>query len=348
MKDNNNYTYMIIIGIIYLLNCLFLFLINCTICTIHIREPIMRSNFFKVVFVQLILETSINILLILLILAILISGENKEWFLIFHTLLNYCINTDVIYNIVILVYLTFKKEEEKKDNEEENAEREDTINVRNSIAFVKISFKSIHIISLILGLLHTVILILIRDKNNYNLDSLREWFYFFIPVDNKVLKVFIFLPYFLCLIISIPYLFVSMNRLKVTNYIHLKRYCVNCIMGSIFGLTTPIAKISTRNYDEIKTPLLFFSSIFFLLYLNFLCLFRYNCYYVEHILSSNGNEFINKIKFFINLMFFRVEVPKPNFIDFNNPFIYHSLAYESDFVGNNQQNMNTSMSTQND
>ena len=89
MKDNNNYTYMIIIGIIYLLNCLFLFLINCTICTIHIREPIMRSNFFKVVFVQLILETSINILLITLILAILISGENKEWFLIFHTLLNY-------------------------------------------------------------------------------------------------------------------------------------------------------------------------------------------------------------------------------------------------------------------
>ena len=282
-------------------------------------------------------------------LTILISGENEEWFLIFYTLLNFCINTDIIYNIVILAYLTFKKEEEKKDNEEENAEREETINVRNSIAFVKISFKFIHIISLILGLLHTVILILIRDKNNYNLDSLREWFYFFSPVDNKVWKVFIFAPYFLLLIISIPYLFVSMNRLKVTNYIHLKRYCVDCIMGSVFGLITPIAKISTRNYDEIKTPLLFFSSTFFLLYLNFLCLFRYNCYYVEHILSNNGNEFINKLKFFINLMLFRVEVPKPNFIDFNNPFIYHSLAYESDFVGNNnQQNMNTSMSTQND
>ena len=307
MVENKNYTYMIIIGIIYLLNCLFLFLINCTICTIHIREPIMRRNFFKVVFVQLILETSINLILIILILTIIISGENKKWYLLFHIILNYCINTDIIYNIIILIYLTFKKEEEKKDNEEENEEKEETINVRSSIAFVKISFNFIHIISLILGLVHTIILFLIRDTNNYNLDSLSEWFYFFFPVDNKVWKVFIFIPYLLFLIISIPYLFVSMNRLKVTNYIHLKHYCINCIMGSIFGLIIPIAKISTRNYDNIKTPLLFFSSIFFLLYLNCLCLFRYNCYYVEHILSNNGNEFINKIKFFIDLMFLELK-----------------------------------------
>ena len=46
-------------------------------------------------------------------------------------------------------------------------------------------------------------------------------------------------------------------------------------------------------------------------------------------------------------MLFREEVPKPNFIDFNNPFIYHSLAYESDFIGNDQKVMETSMSTQN-
>ena len=46
-------------------------------------------------------------------------------------------------------------------------------------------------------------------------------------------------------------------------------------------------------------------------------------------------------------MIFKAEVPKPNFIDFNNPFIYHSLAYESDFHGNNQQQMNNSFSSQN-
>ena len=104
-----NYKYMIIIGVIYLLNCIFLFLINFTICTIHMRQPLMKSNFFKVVFVQLILETIIDFFLILLVLAILISGDNKTWYLLFHIVLNYCINTDIIYNIIILIYLTFKR-----------------------------------------------------------------------------------------------------------------------------------------------------------------------------------------------------------------------------------------------
>ena len=346
-EDNSNYKYMLIIGIIYLLNCIFLFLLNCTICTIHIRQNIMRTNFFKVVFVQLILETSINFFLIILILTILISHENNFWHIIFHTIINFCINTDIIYNIIILIYLTFKKDEEKKDNDDENADREENINVRNSISFAKHSFKYIHITSLILGFAHTVIFILIKDNKKYNLGSLGKWFYFFYPIETGFLKALIFIPYLLLLIISFPYLFISMNRLKITNYIHLRHYCINCIMGGIFGLVMPIAKICILNFKNTEAPLLFFSSAYFLLYLNCLSFFRYNCYYVDHILSINGNEFLNKIKLFINLMFFRVEVPKPNFIDFNNPFIYHSLAYESDFQSNNQVSMNTSMASQN-
>ena len=347
MEDNDNYKFMIIIGIIYLLNCIFLFLINFTICSIHIRQPIMRTNFFKVVFIQLLLETLIDLFLIILNLTIIISGDNKIWYLLFHIILNFCINTDIIYNIIILIYLTFKNDEEKKNEDDENIDKEENINVRSSISFAKHSFKFIHIISLILGLIHTTIFILIRDKREYNIGSLDDWYYFFYPVETNLWNTFIFSPHLLLLITSIPYLFISMNRLKVTNYIHLKHYCINCIMGGIFGLIMPITKAGTLNIKNTGTPLLFFSSAFFLLYLNCLCFFRYNCYYVEHILSNNGNEFLNKIKFFINIMFYRVEVPKPNFIDFNNPFIYHSLAYESDFLGNNQQAMSTSMASQN-
>lgn len=341
-----NYKYMIIIGVIYLLNCIFLFLINFTICTIHMRQPLMKSNFFKVVFVQLILETIIDFFLILLVLAILISGDNKTWYLLFHIVLNYCINTDIIYNIIILIYLTFKREEEKKDSDDDNIDRDENINTRKSISFEKHSFKYIHISSLVLGLIHTIIFFLMRDNTEYNLDSLDDWYYFFYPIKTKLSNIFIFIPYLIFLIISVPYLFISMNRLKVTNYIHLKHYCINCIMGGIFGLIIPISRICIINVKNTEIPLLFFSSAFFLLYLNCFCFFRYNCYYVDHILSYNGNEFINKLQYFIKLMFFRVEVPKPNFIDFNNPFIYHSLAYESDFIGN-QQVMNTSMASQN-
>jgi len=347
MEDNDNYKYMIIIGIIYLLNCIFLFLINFTICSIHIRQPIMRTNFFKVVFIQLLLETLIDLFLIILNLTIIISGDNKKWYLLFHIILNFCINTDIIYNIIILIYLTFRSEEEKKNEDDENSEKEENINVRNSISFAKHSFKLIHILSLVLGLVHTSIFILIRDKEEYNIGSLDDWYYFFYPVETNLWKTFIFSPHLLLLITSFPYLFISMNRLKVTNYIHLKHYCINCIMGGIFGLIMPITKASTLSIKNAGTPLLFFSSAFFLLYINCLCFFRYNCFYVEHILSNNGNEFLNKIKLFINIMFYRVEVPKPNFIDFNNPFIYHSLAYESDFLGNNQQAMSTSMASQN-
>ena len=90
-------------------------------------------------------------------------------------------------------------------------------------------------------------------------------------------------------------------------------------------------KVIAMNVKDSGFLVLLFSSAFFLLYLNGICLFRFNCLYIDNILGSNGKGFINKIKLFCKLMFFRIDVPKPNFIDFNNTFIYHSLAYESDF-----------------
>ena len=336
MENNENYKYMVIIGIIYLINCIFIFLIKCTICSIHFREPIMRANFYKVVFIQLILETILDICLILIIIIILISHQYKEWLLLFQIILNFCINTDVLYNIVILTYLIFKSYGQKDSDDEDN-DKDETINLRNSISFRKHSFKFIHICSLCLGGLHTLIFFLIRDKNKYNFDSLYDWFYFFYPIKISVKNSFIFINFCLLLLINIPYLFISLKRLKITNYIHLKHYCIHCILGAIISLIIPITKVCIINMKNKDIPLLFFSSAFFLLYLNCLCVFRYNCFYVDHILSSNGNELKNKIKLFIDLMLFRIEVPKPNFIDFNNPFIYHSLAYESDFLSSNRQ-----------
>ena len=55
---------------------------------------------------------------------------------------------------------------------------------------------------------------------------------------------------------------------------------------------------------------------------------------------------MNKIKLFFNLMFFRVEVPKPNIIDFNSTFIYHSLVYESDFQSLTQRMLSGSIASQ--
>ena len=324
MEDFN---YIIIIGVIYLINCFILFAINITFCFIHFRESSLRSNFFKVVFIQIILETIVPLFLLLLVLTILISRDNQKWHLLFDTIINYCTNTDIFYNLIILIYLTFKAQRTNNDTDENS----NSSNLRKSIAFEKISFKFIHITSLCLGIVHTVIFFIIIDGTNYTIQSWGNWFYFFYPIKPKIATVFIFLPHLCLFIMSFPYKFISSNNLEVTDYVHLNHYCINCMILGVFGIIMPIMKVIAMNVKDSGFLVLLFSSAFFLLYLNGICLFRFNCLYIDNILGSNGKGFTNKIKLFCKLMFFRIDVPKPNFIDFNNTFIYHSLAYESDF-----------------
>ena len=81
----------------------------------------------------------------------------------------------------------------------------------NTYRFHKIfdmfTFKYIHISSLVLGLIHTIIFFLMRDNTEYNLDSLDDWYYFFYPIKTKLSNIFIFIPYLIFLIISVPYLY---------------------------------------------------------------------------------------------------------------------------------------------
>ena len=338
MEDFN---YMIIIGIFYILICLLLFLINITLCFIHIREPILRTNFFNVVFVQLILEALISFFLLILILTILISRENETWHLVYDIPLNFLINTDVIYNIVILIYLIFKSRTKKSEEDTEK------IDLRNSISFSdKFSYKFIHIPSIFLGLIHTIIFIPLREKN-ITIESWGDWFYFFYPIKACTSTLFLFIPFMILFIISIPYKFLSINFLGVTNYIKLNHYSINCMMMGILGIIMPIMKVISMKIKNSAFPVLLFSSAFFLLYLICLCLYRINCMYIDNILTSNGKELKSQIKLFFNLMLFRVEVPKLNFIDFNNNFIYHSLAHESDFLTTGSTDARISLSSQN-
>ena len=337
-----DFDYMLIIGIIYIINCIILFLINITLCFIHLRDSLLHTNFFQVIFAQIILETLTILFLLILIITILSSKENKEWHLLFHTILNYSINTDLIYNIVILIYITFHRDQNISDIEDSMKPK----NLRDSISFTKHSFKLIHIISLCLGLVHTIIFFLLRDTNDFTVQSWENWFYFFYPVEAKVYTTFIFIPFLILFIMSIPYKFVSMDALKTTNYIHLNHYCINCLICGALGTFMPIMKVVSSNIKNSGFPILLFSSAFFLLYLNCLCLFRFNCFYIDDILKSSGKGFMNKMKLFFNLMFFRQEVPKPNIIDFNSTFIYHSLVYESDFQSLNQRMLSGSIASQ--
>lgn len=334
-----DFDYMIIIGIFYIINCLILFLTNITFCFIHIRETFFHTNFFKVIFAQIILESLISLFLLLLVLTILFSGENEEWHLFFHLVLNYCINTDLFYNIIILLYLNFNR----------NREGEETINsknLRDSISFGRHTFKFIHIPSLCLGLVHSIIFIFIRDTDDYTIQSMGKWYYFFYPVEAKLSTIIFLFPFLLLFILSILYKFVSKNKLSITNNIHLTHYCINCLICGALCTVMPIIKVAGESVKNSEFIVLLFSSAIFLLYLNCLCLYRFNCFYLNDVLSNNGKDFKNKIKLFLNLMLFRVEVPKPNFLDYNSTFIYHSLAYESDFSSVDKRLLSGSISGQ--
>ena len=344
MEDDNDFNYIKIICIIYLLNCIILFMINLTFCFIHIREPLLRSNFFIVVFFQIIIEKIICFFLIILNLIILISKENQKWHLFFDLILNLSINTDVFYNIIILIYLTFKSCKKIEDKEEE--ETNDRL-IRNSISFENQSFKFIHITSLILGIIHTTIFVLIIDTDDYTIQSWEKWYYFFYPIKPELETIFIFIPFWILFIMCFPYMFISLKKVKNVNYIHLKHYCINCLLNGFFCSSIPIIKLVTKNINNSDFPTLISSSAFFLLYLNNICMFRYNCIYLDNILSRGGRKFICKIKLFFKLMFFITEVPKPNVIDYNNSFIYHSLAYESDFLEADQRFLTASFASQN-
>ena len=305
-----DFDYIIIIGVIYIINCIFLLLINIGLSLIHIKEPFFLRNFFMVIFFQIILETLTPFFLLIYVLTILISKENAEWHLTFHLIINYTTISDIMFNIIILIYLIFRCDGKKN----ENSRISNRIDLRKSIEIEKYSFKFIHIISLSLGLVHTVILLLF--------------------------------PFLVLFAISIPYKFVSTDTLKVTNYVHLNHFCINCMILGILGIVMPIVKVASKNLENSGFLVLIFSSAFFLLYLNCLCLFRFNCMYIDNLLDENEKGFFNKIKLFFNLMLCRKEVPKPNFIDFNNTFIEHSLAYESDFKSDEIKNDTESLNVQ--
>jgi hypothetical protein len=131
------------------------------------------------------------LLLLISVLTILISKKNTEWYLFFYIPINITIISDIIYNIIILIYLTFRFEQKKN----ENSRISERIDLRKSIEFEKYSFIFIHIISICLGLVHSVILILFRDKNDFTINSFSNWFYFFCPIEASIPTVFIFTPF---------------------------------------------------------------------------------------------------------------------------------------------------------
>ena len=301
----------------------------------HIRQKSIREGYFKIVFTQIILELLLNInILIIVILSFFLSTININLFFSISTLFNFFYNIDILYNFQTILYLKGAKNrvysEDIFTNTDDLSRSEDYRGSGLSIDLKRYSFRRIHLISFSFSIIHSIIFFIILFETKENENPKLIWFFYFLDENKKNLfLLLIFILNYLYFILSIRYCCIRQN---INESIKLKHFSIYCFLSSLIGLIFP-SKIIINHFlkKNLKTELIYIYSFLFLFYLLENTYFRLNCYYVQYILSKKGIKFCSKIGFGIQILFSNIIVPSPNFIDFNNSFIYHSLSSENDF-----------------
>ncbi len=214
---------------------------------IHKRQELLRQGYFKVAFTQISFELFIDFILIIINVLMLIRINNQVWFPIFPTFFNFFYETILVYNICSLVYfLTYKKNER-------NTEMESRLVEKTSIRLIRPSFKAIHLCSIIVGIGHTIAFAIVlffqyvKNNKNNNYDS--KWYFYFFSLnndnynDNAKIKFFYlsyFLPNFILFILSVPYLIMSINAIKMNQGIFLKHFAIYCLFTGLISLIFPL------------------------------------------------------------------------------------------------------------
>ena len=314
-------------------------LILLTICKMHFKEISIRQGYFGIVFTQIIIETIFNLIIFVIIIVSMIEEDNinETFFYLLTILFNYFYNVDIIYNIQTILNLI--KAKNKVDSEDifiSNDDDSDSIDRRNSIASIDLkrhSFRRIHLLSFLISIVHTIIFFFIILKDDKNEKNKLDWFFYFIDKNqDNLLLLLIFLINYIYLIFSIRYCFL---RQQINESIKLKHYSIYSFITSLISLIFPLRIILNKSIkDDNKKDdeeLKYIFCFLFLIYLITNVYFRLNCHYVQYILSKKGNKFLKKLKFGLQILFTRVKITSPNFIDFNNSFLYHSLSRDTDF-----------------
>lgn len=312
------------------------FSINLMIILIHCKQRSLRKGFFVIILVQIVMETLIN--LILLLIAIVNLFEIKILNLLFSlsVIFNFGYVTLILYNIRIVYYL-MTLNQEKEESKNYDSEDDDYNTRHNTIVLEQSTFKRFHIFCFLLSIIHTVLYTLkvYNDKKDYIPNNKKwNWFYYYLNGDKGYERFCLYIYHIIFFIISVPYLFLSYNKSKITEHIYLKRFSLYCTFSAITSLLFPISLLIT--YIDIikdnKEIIYFIILAAFLIYLFVTSFFRVNCYYVQHILEENGKGFCRKCSTGIHILFCCKKVPEPNFVDLNSAFVYHSLANINDFL----------------
>jgi len=327
------------------------FFINLIIILIHKRQSFFRQGFFKIVFVQIILEECINLSSIIMKLIYMANIPRDAWFIIFPTIFNFSYVTNILYNIKIILFLNgYDKESEEEINYDvrDGNSSNNSFSHQGSISLNEESFKNISIFSFSISIIYIfayITYMIIFDQTVKIESGEWKWYYYYLVGERgSDWMIGFFIIHIFYIFVSAPYFFKSMNKGKVTNHILLKNYSIYGILSSIVSLLFPITFIV--NKSKLNDNFQYIISIGFLFYIFITCFYRIRCYYIKYILDSKGKGFFNRCIFGFRILFCCQPIKEPNFIDLNSSFIFHSLANVGDFLredntGNDELLMNS-------
>lgn len=323
MKDDEKLLINIIIIIFGLIN----FFISFLLFLIHFRQSYFKQRFFNVIYYIIINECLIS--LIIIVVSFLNIIDVKDVFYIFGVFFYVFFNIIILYNIQILKYLI--------NDPEINTDliKKDIKSTNLSISFTPYNFRKYHLFSYLLSIVWTISFFL----GIYFFEFYEEMkkYLILIDFDNKYLIFIFFFPVLIYAICSFIYLF-SIKFCSTSEKIILKMYSIYTISTSIIYLLIPLITyiiLEKNEDDDYKSNIITYS--LHLLSLLLTNIYRINCIYVNSVLKSNGNDFCNKFIKALRIIFCGDSVKSLNIIDFNNPFIYHSLSTQYDLNINNDQ-----------
>ena len=331
-------------NVLIILGTIFSSLIDITIMRIHIRQSLLKEGFFHVVFGQVISELIINISLLFLNFVYLISGSSLagKWIVIFPVLFNFGYIANIVYNIRIIYFLmTFNNEigELISYDDKNKDEIKHSLTRSSSIALQGMSFKNFHLISYGIATIHTILYIINLtcfqeveiQSDNWN------WYYYFICGEKYFWRIFFFIFHIIYFIISIPYMYNSCDKNKISNHIYLRSYSFFCFFSSIISLFIPIVLVIfmcsySDDVDTFNSNYIIILLIAFLVFILSSAIFRINCYYVNFILVQDGKNCLKRWGNAIKILICIKPMEKLNFVDLNSAYIYHALASANDFI----------------
>ena len=333
-EENKPYHWVNIILIVFFS---FSLLINFMIILIHSKQKSLRRGFFIIIFVQIIMEAIITFSLLLMNIIYLSDIETGKWFAIFPIIFNFGYITNILYNIRIMFYLmTLDKRKDESVNYDlkEDTPGDDNMSRQSTVGFTPHSFKSFHFCCILLSIIHTILYSFKLFNDEIEVENYEQWnwFYYFMNGSSGKMRLFFFIFNYIFFIVSIPYLFLSLNKEKISEHILLKRFSIYCLFSSLISLLFPTSVILDLIYQKDLPKIYFVLMLAFVFYLIITWIFRVNCYYVQYILEGNGSGFFKKCVFGFKILFCCQSIPSPNFLDLNSTFIYHSLANLNDFI----------------